>query len=189
MDWIFFFDILLYYFNNVMIKTFYIGNFIIVYVIYFTRSLYCYVLLFFPSLEKLHFFYKKSIFSHSFWPRWLKQISFYRELNALHPRIFFFVFHLFPLKKNTKHRNIYIKTRKVRKFFFNIFLNWIFHKFKKHQLWSSGPRLGKWNTIINFHLCEIVEDRFSAGLFKSLYFLCKSFSLYFTKKSLETNYV
>ena len=39
---------------------------------------------FFPSAEKWHFFCKKSIFSHSFWPRRLKQTSFYRKLKALY---------------------------------------------------------------------------------------------------------
>ena len=50
------------------------------------------ILVFFHSIEKLHFFCKKSIFSHSFYPRWLKQTSFYGELNALDPsrRIFCF---------------------------------------------------------------------------------------------------
>ena len=41
----FFFYILLYYFINVMIKTLYISNFIVVYIKYFTHSLYCYVLI------------------------------------------------------------------------------------------------------------------------------------------------
>ena len=52
----FFFDILLYYFINVMLKTLYIINFIFVYVIYFTHSLYCYVLTFFTSAEKMTIF-------------------------------------------------------------------------------------------------------------------------------------
>ena len=44
----FFFYILLYYLINVMIKTLYISNFIVDYVIYFKHSLYCYVLMCFP---------------------------------------------------------------------------------------------------------------------------------------------
>ena len=54
---------------------------------------------FFPCPEKLHFFCKKSISSHSFWPRWLKQTPFYRELNALDPSRPFFWFSMFPVKK------------------------------------------------------------------------------------------
>ena len=34
----FFFDKLLYYFNNVMLKTLYINSFIAVYILYFTHS-------------------------------------------------------------------------------------------------------------------------------------------------------
>ena len=60
---------------------------------------------------------KKCLFSHSFWPRWLKQISFYRELNYLHSKNFSFsVFCLFPVKKKKK-LNFYI-------LFFKHFKNW-----------------------------------------------------------------
>ena len=51
-----FFYILLYYFINVMIKTLYFSNFIVVYIIYFPHSLYCYVLMFFSLLLKSYTF-------------------------------------------------------------------------------------------------------------------------------------
>ena len=53
-EWVeyFFFDILLYYFFNVMIKTLYISNFIVVCIIYFTHSLYYYVLMCFSLFVK-----------------------------------------------------------------------------------------------------------------------------------------
>ena len=87
-------------------KTLYISSFIVVYVIYFTHSLYCCVLVFSPFPEKLTFFCKKCIFSYSFWLIWLKQISFYRELNYLHMKVFnFFIFYLFPVKQ-TKKQNL-----------------------------------------------------------------------------------
>ena len=79
----FFFYILLYNFINVMIKTLYIGSFIVVNVIYFTHSLYSCVLRSFCFLLKNYTFLQEIIFSHSFWPWWLKQTSFYRELNTL----------------------------------------------------------------------------------------------------------
>ena len=55
----------------------------------------------FFSSEKLQFFCNKSIFSHSFSPWWLKQTSFYRELNALHTRTVFF-----PSVSSKKMQNI-----------------------------------------------------------------------------------
>ena len=80
-DGIYVFDILLNYFINVIIKTLYISSCIVV----------CYILLillcfdvFFPSPEKLTFGCTKWIFSHSFWPRWLKHASFCREFNCLY---------------------------------------------------------------------------------------------------------
>ena len=60
---IFFLDILLYYFINVMIKTLYISNFIVVYVIYFTHSLYCYVLMCFSLLLKNYNFSARNLSS------------------------------------------------------------------------------------------------------------------------------
>ena len=60
--------------------------------------------------EKWHFFCKKSIFSFSFWPRWLKQTSFYMELNALHTSTYiFFCFPSVSIKKNAKHKKICTK--------------------------------------------------------------------------------
>ena len=60
---------ILYYFINVMIKT-YIGNFIAVCVIYFTHSLYYYVLMCFSLLLRNDNFSARKIppkiFSHSF---------------------------------------------------------------------------------------------------------------------------
>ena len=110
--WIFSFYILLYYFIKVIIKTFYISSFIVVYIIYFTHKK-KYMKKTFPFswkmtlCEKWHFGCKKCIFSHSFWPRWLKQTSFYRDLNYLHSIAFsFFVFHLFPTKKNIQNKQI-----------------------------------------------------------------------------------
>ena len=40
-----FLDILIYYFIYVIIKTLYISSFIVFYVIYFTHSLYCYLMM------------------------------------------------------------------------------------------------------------------------------------------------
>ena len=59
----FFFYRLLYYFINVMMKTLYISNFIVVYVIYFTHSLYCYVLMCFSLLLKTYNFSARNISS------------------------------------------------------------------------------------------------------------------------------
>ena len=49
-----FFTYLLYYFINVMIKT-YISNFIVVYIMYFTHSLFYYVLMCFSLLKIFNF--------------------------------------------------------------------------------------------------------------------------------------
>ena len=59
---IFFFYILLYNFINVMIETLYISNFIVVYVIYFTHSLY-YVLMWFSLLLKNYNFSVRNLSS------------------------------------------------------------------------------------------------------------------------------
>ena len=57
----FVFLILLYYFINVMIKTLYISSFnVYVIYLYFTPSLYCYVLMFF-SLLKSYFFFARNL--------------------------------------------------------------------------------------------------------------------------------
>ena len=115
----FFFDILPYYFVNVTIKKLYIGSFI-VYVLYFTHSLYC---LFFPSPEKYTLGCKKCIFSLSFSPRWLKQ-TFYREFNYLHSKCLrFFILNQFPVIKTRKkqlHKNLKFGEKKL-----NIFLRFI----------------------------------------------------------------
>ena len=50
-----FFYILQYYFMYVIIKTLWISNFFVMYVIYFTHSSYCCYDAFFPSPEKWHF--------------------------------------------------------------------------------------------------------------------------------------
>ena len=47
-----FFDILIYYFINIIIKTLFISSFIVVYVIHFTHSQYCCVLICFSLLLK-----------------------------------------------------------------------------------------------------------------------------------------
>ena len=59
----FYFDILLYYFINELIKTLYISNFIVVYVIYFTHSSYCYVLMCFSLLLKNYNFSARNLSS------------------------------------------------------------------------------------------------------------------------------
>ena len=72
----------------------------------------------FFSPEKLHFGCKKCIFSHSFWPRRLKQTSFYGELNYLqHSKNFsFFLFpSMFPVKTTQNKQTISWK-RKILKF-------------------------------------------------------------------------
>ena len=72
--------------------------------------------LFFPSPEKLHFFCKKCIFSHSFWPRWLKQTLFYREFNYLHSIVLSFsTFHLFPVKTTQNKQTITWKRKICKK--------------------------------------------------------------------------
>ena len=60
------FYILLYYFINVMIQTLYISNFIVVYVIYFTHSLYCHVLMCFSLLMKSYTFPARNPSSSTF---------------------------------------------------------------------------------------------------------------------------
>ena len=78
---------------------------------YFTHSKYCYVTLWFPPPVKLHICHYKLIFSHSFWPRWLKQ-TFCTELEFLdHHICSFCIFNLFPVKKNTTQT----KNRKIKK--------------------------------------------------------------------------
>ena len=59
----FFFYILLCSFINVMIKTLHIINFIVVYVMYFTHSLYCYVLMCFSLLLKNYNFSARNLSS------------------------------------------------------------------------------------------------------------------------------
>ena len=69
---------------------------------------------------KVRLFLQETIFSHSFWPRWLKQTSFKRKLNALHRAgIFFFVFPSVSIKKKIKKwkNRVCIKMWKVGKFF------------------------------------------------------------------------
>ena len=62
----FFFYILLYYFINVMMKTLYISNFIVVYVIYLTHSLYYYVLMCFSLLPTNDKFFARTLSSPTF---------------------------------------------------------------------------------------------------------------------------
>ena len=78
------------------------------------------------------------------------------------------------------------KNIKFQIFFFNFFLNFIFAKILKTQTVTlcSKALYMKYNHQFCF-ICEIVEDRFSAGLPKSLYFVCKSFSLRYTEKVLK----
>ena len=103
----FFFDLLIYYFINIVIKILYSSSFIVGYVIYFRKLILLCFDVFFPSPEKWPFGRNKWIFSHSFWPKWLKQTSFYRELNYLDSQSFSFsVFHLFPLKTTQNKTNI-----------------------------------------------------------------------------------
>ena len=64
---------------------------------------------YFPG-GKWHFGCKKCIFSHSFWPRWLKQTSFYREFNYLDSHRFsFFRLPSVSSKNNTKQNKYCIK--------------------------------------------------------------------------------
>ena len=108
--------ILLYYFINVMLKTLYISGFIVVYVIYFTQRSYYYVMCFSLFLKSYIFGCKKCIFSHSFWPRWLKQTSFYREFNYLHSKVFrFSIFYLFPVKRKQNKQTIAKNCTKTKK--------------------------------------------------------------------------
>ena len=57
-----FFYILLYYFINIVIKT-YISDFIVVYAMYFTHSLYCFVLICFSLLLKNYNFSTRNLSS------------------------------------------------------------------------------------------------------------------------------
>ena len=110
-----------------MIKT-YIISFIVVYIIYFTHSLYSCV---FPFFWKMTLFLLEIYLPHSFWPRCLKQTLFYRELNALDLyRHSFCIFHLIPVKTIQNIKKYAQKCKILEKRNSNIFLNFIFPNFK-----------------------------------------------------------
>ena len=71
-------------------------RFIVVYIIHFTHSLYYCVLLCSSLLLQNYTFSARNLSSpnesHSFWLRWLKQMEFYSELNALDPYSIVFAF-------------------------------------------------------------------------------------------------
>ena len=84
---------------------------------YFTHCYYCDTTMCFPIPLKIALRPQKCIFPHCFWPRWLKQTSFCRQLDYLDCHIrSFCVFDLLPLIKKTHE-----KTRDLKKIiFFNI---------------------------------------------------------------------
>ena len=152
MGWLFFLHIAILFHQcndeNIICQQFYCC----LHCIFYTYTVY--IVMFwciFPFSSKLEFFCKKSIFFHSFWPRWLKQTSFYMELNALDlSRCIIFVFHV--SSKKIKNIKKYARKCKILKKKKKKNLNYIFQKFKKHCLWCSSPRLCKWNKVLNFVL-------------------------------------
>ena len=130
---------------------------------------------------KVTLFCKKSIFSHSLWPRWLKQTSFYRELNALQQSMC--IFFCFPSVSSKKIQNIE-KYASKREKFWKICRN-IFQKFQKHCLWRSTPGLCKWTSIINFVLSLKLLEKidFLQDPLKAYIFYANSFLYVLQKKS------
>ena len=114
--------------KNIIYKHF--SSFTVVYIIYFTQIVHIDV--FFLSPEKLTFGFGKSIFSHSFWPTWLKQTSFCREFNCVYSKIAqTIIFHLFAEKNNTKPKPIASKRKIWSIFFLNRFFFILFFKNSK----------------------------------------------------------
>ena len=109
-----------------------------------------------PSPEKWHFGCKNCIFSHSFWPRWLKK----HKTKQMYKKITFAIFKI-------------------------SFQHFIFQDFRKLKLWCSAYGLCKRNKTINFvPSVELLEKmHFSQGNQKTYIFYTNCFLYILQKKS------
>ena len=116
----FFFYILLFYFINVIIKT-YIISFLVVYVIYFTHNLYSCVLMCFSLLLKSDTFSARNLSSSTVFDLdgWNKHHFIGNGIPYTRAGIFF-VPHLFPLKKSQNSKKYAQKLKIWSKYFSKI---------------------------------------------------------------------
>ena len=128
-----FFCILLYYFINVIIKTLYISNFIVIYVIYFTHSLYCYVLLCFSLLLKSYNFSTRNRSSRTVFD--LEGWNKHHLIGNWMPYTWAIYMYIFICFQPKKIQNIEKYTSKFEKgeFFLKYFSKFYFSKILKTQ--------------------------------------------------------
>ena len=168
-----------------MIKTLYISNLIIVYIIYFTHIVHidvfwCFSLLLKSKLLAAGKVSSPTIFDLQGWNthHFVWNLIAY---TAKWPKKQFFI--CFQKKITQNHKQL-CKNIKFWENLFKIFFYILFFKNSKKGLFCAVPSLRKWNKKYKFYyICEIVEQvDFSAEHPKNSYFLCESFNLRFTEK-------
>ena len=146
---IYFFDIFLYYFINVIIKT-YIGSFCccVCYIFYIWFILMCFALLMRSLLLATRNIFSRTIFDLDGWNTHHFVGNLIANSAAVSKNLFSICFQ----KKITQNHKQLHKNIKFGKKIYNIFLNFICKKLKKWELLHCVLSLCKWNKIINFVL-------------------------------------